>query len=123
MSKAFELGYIAFLLLVIVGVPLALLVAHCKSEAARKKLLADGEARAYPVKGKVARFGTATADEYSVEYTFQLEGDSRVYSVDSSNLSKNSPGEMTSVGDMVIFRVLPGLRSVRDFYNANTARV
>lgn len=112
----------AFLLLVMFGMPSAFFLFIHYEDRKSKKRLGAAEARAYPMQGKVARFGTTAADEDSVRYTFQLEGDATVYRVDSTYLSKASNGELTSPGDMVTFRVLPGLRSVRDFYNSATAR-
>lgn len=118
-TAEFILG--ASILLLAFGVPGALFLFIHYEDSKRNNRIEAAESRAFPVQGKVSRFGTVKADEDSVEYSFQLEGDSTVYRVDSAYLSKASNGELTSPGDMVTFRVLPGLRSVRDFYNSATA--
>lgn len=74
-------------------------------------------AAAKPVRGRISRFGTTGADEYSVTYTFTLEGDVTVYHTISDYLSSASHGALTKPGDVVTFNVLPGYRYVRDFYN------
>lgn len=118
-----ELVLGVLIILVIFGAPFAMYLLPTQyHDRAWEKRVDAAEAHAYRVTGKVARFGTTSADEDSVEYSFQLEADSTAYRVGSAFMVKGSNGELTSPGDLVTFRVLPGLLSVRDFYNAAAAR-
>jgi len=97
--------------------------AYCANkDAARAAKLNAATAAAKLVRGKISRFGTSGSDEYSVDYTFTLEGDPTVYHTTSDFLSGASHGSMTKPGDVVAFKVLPDYLYVRDFYNSATAR-
>lgn len=90
-------------------------------DAARAAKLNAAAAAAKLVRGKISRFGTSGSDEYSVNYTFTLEGDSTVYHTTSDFLAPGTYGSMTKAGDVVTFKVFEGYGYVRDFYNSATA--
>ena len=92
-----------------------------KKDLARRAKYQAALANAKPVHGKISRFGAAGADEYSVDYTFTLEGDSTVYQTSTDYLSRASHGALTRPGDVVTFNVIPGYTYVHDFYNAAMA--
>ena len=110
------------------GLLLTALVFGIQSRVAKQTRDANAKlqaaiAAAKPVRGRISRFGTTGADEYSVNFTFTLEGDATVYQTLSDYLSSASHGALTKPGDVVTFNVLPGYAYVRDFYNpAVTAR-
>lgn len=95
---------------------------NCKKEFAASEAWRLARETAKSVTGKVARFGTESADEYTVYYAFVLEGDTTVYRTTSGRLSSASHGALTKPGDLVTFKVLPGFRYVEDFYNTSAAK-
>lgn len=112
------LGGLAAIVLVFPG-SLVMLIAL--DDRKSKKVVAAAESRAYRVTGEVARFAPAATDEYSVDYSFKLVGDNNVYYLTSGMMPAGEHGELTAPGDVVEFRVFPGLKYVRDFKSVATA--
>jgi hypothetical protein len=121
-SETLELAILGLIVLAGLGTPLAVIISACMADAKREELQKKAVASAYRMEGQVARFGTVSAYEGEVAYTVQLEGNTAVYRVSSDGLSVASYGELTRPGDFVTFQVLPGLSSVRDFYNPAAAK-